>query len=59
MAIGDSGIAFFQALAKNAATIQAKHPARRNAADGQEADCGRELTKVQVAADRGPDAAPT
>ena len=29
-----AGIAFFRALAKNAASIQARHPARRNAADG-------------------------
>jgi hypothetical protein len=48
----DSGIAFFRALAKNAATIQARHPARRNAADGQETDCDRGLTPIQLAANR-------
>ena len=52
MRLAESGIAFFPALAKNAATIQARHPARRNAADGQEADCGRDLSEVQVAARR-------
>src|SRR5262249_52299188 len=36
---------------KNAATIQARHPARRNAADGEETESGRGLTTIQVAAE--------
>ena len=36
-----SGIALFEALANNAATIQARHPARWNAADGRQANRDR------------------